>query len=133
MNLAILTGHLGRDPELRQVGSDNVLGFAVAVEVGTKAKPETMWVECALWGKRALSLQPILSKGMRVTISGAIKMEEYKAKDGTNRTKLKIHVDQLDLPPRNEAPAKTVDEHNQAKANGYQPQPTDNGGEDIPF
>lgn len=133
MNLAILTGHLGRDPELRQVNSDNVLGFTVAVEVGTKAKPETMWVECALWGKRALSLQPILSKGMRVTISGAIKMEEYKAKDGTNRTKLKIHVDQLDLPPRSEAPAKAVDSHNEEKANGYQPQPADKGDDDIPF
>jgi single-strand DNA-binding protein len=100
MNLAILSGNLGRDPELRAHGGDNILNFAIGVATGTKDKPETMWVECALWGKRATSLQPYLFKGSRVTVSGPLKLEEYQAKDGTTKTRLRMSVDQLDLPPK---------------------------------
>ena len=107
MNIAILTGNLGRDPELRQHNGDNILNFAIGVAIGTKDKPETMWVDCALWGKRATSLQPYLAKGNRVTVSGTIKLEEYKAKDGTPKTRLRLSVDQIDLPPKGDAPAQT--------------------------
>ena len=100
MNLAILTGNLGRDPELRAHNGDNILNFAIGVATGTKDKPETMWVDCALWGKRATSLQPYLFKGSRVTVSGPLKLEEYTAKDGTLKTRLRLSVDQLDLPPK---------------------------------
>jgi single-strand DNA-binding protein len=103
MNIAILTGNLGRDPELRQHNGDNILNFAIGVAIGTKDKPETMWVDCALWGKRATSLQPYLAKGQRVTVSGPIKLEEYKAKDGTPKTRLRLSVDQVDLPPKGDA------------------------------
>jgi len=106
MNIAILTGNLGRDPELRQHNGDNILNFAIGVAIGTKDKPETMWVDCALWGKRATSLQPYMAKGQRVTVSGPIKMEEYKAKDGTPKTRLRFSVDQIDLPPKGDAPAR---------------------------
>lgn len=102
MNIAILTGNLGRDPELRQHNGDNILNFAIGVATGTKDKPETMWVDCALWGKRATSLQPYMAKGQRVTVSGPIKLEEYKAKDGTPKTRLRLSVDQIDLPPKGE-------------------------------
>jgi single-strand DNA-binding protein len=106
MNIAILTGNLGRDPELRQHNGDNILNFAIGVATGTKDKPETMWVDCALWGKRATSLQPYMAKGQRVTVSGPIKLEEYKAKDGTPKTRLRLSVDQVDLPPKGDAPAR---------------------------
>jgi single-strand DNA-binding protein len=107
MNIAILTGNLGRDPELRQHNGDNILNFAIGVAIGTKDKPEPMWVDCALWGKRATSLQPYMAKGQRVTVSGPIKLEEYKAKDGTPKTRLRLSVDQIDLPPKGDAPAQT--------------------------
>ena len=106
MNIAILTGNLGRDPELRQHNGDNILNFAIGVAIGTKDKPETMWVDCALWGKRATSLQPYMAKGQRVTVSGPIKLEEYKAKDGTPKTRLRLSVDQVDLPPKGDASAR---------------------------
>jgi single-strand DNA-binding protein len=107
MNFSIFTGNLGRDPELRQHNGDNILNFPIGVQTGNKEKPETMWVDCALWGKRATSLQPYLAKGNRVTVSGTIKLEEYKAKDGTPKTRLRLSVDQIDLPPKGDAPAQT--------------------------
>jgi len=102
MNLSILTGNLGRDPELRAHNGDNILNFAIGVQTGTKNKPDTMWVDCALWGTRATTLQPYLAKGSRVTVSGPIKLEEYKASDGTLKSRLRLSVDQIDLPPKME-------------------------------
>ena len=136
MNLAILTGNLGRDPELRSVNGDNVLGFSIGVQTGTRDKPSTMWVACSIWGKRALSLQPYLAKGHRVTVSGSIRLEEYKDKDGTPRTALRMSVDQLDLPPKSEGQAAPAPQQQ-----APQPRPTPSTGgsgfddmdDDIPF
>lgn len=129
MNIAILTGNLGRDPELRQHNGDNILNFAIGVQTGTKDKPETMWVDCALWGKRATSLQPYMAKGQRVTVSGPIKLEAYTAKDGTPKTRLRLSVDQVDLPPKGESAARPQ-QTQQTQL------PTDNPADmddDIPF
>lgn len=139
MNLAILTGNLGRDPELRSVNGDNVLGFSIGVQTGTRDKPSTMWVACSIWGKRALSLQPYLAKGHRVTVSGSIRMEEYKDKDGTPRTALRMSVDQLDLPPKQDQSTGLNPRPQQQQA--PQPRPTTSTGgsgfddmdDDIPF
>lgn len=136
MNLAILTGNLGRDPELRSVNGDSVLGFSIGVQTGTRDKPNTMWVACSIWGKRATSLQPYLAKGHRVTVSGSIRMEEYKDKDGTPRTALRMSVDQIDLPPKSEGQAAPAQQPQQQA----QPRPAPSNGsgfddmdEDIPF
>jgi single-strand DNA-binding protein len=132
MNLATLSGNLGRDPELRQHNGDNILNFPIGVQIGTKDKPETMWVDCALWGKRATSLQPYMAKGQRVTVSGPIKLEAYTAKDGTPKTRLRLSVDQIDLPPKGDAPAQTQQTQQakpaQAPSSGF-----DDMDDDIPF
>jgi len=130
MNIAILTGNLGRDPELRQHNGDNILNFAIGVQTGTKDKPETMWVDCALWGKRATSLQPYMAKGHRVTVSGPIKLEAYTAKDGTAKTRLRLSVDQIDLPPKGEAPAQTQQTQQPQASTGGSINDMD---DDIPF
>lgn len=131
MNISILTGNLGRDPELRAHNGDNILNFAIGVAIGTKDKPETMWVDCALWGKRATSLQPYLGKGMRVTVSGPIKLEEYKAKDGTMKSRLRLSVDQLDLPPKNDQSSTAPAESRQNAAAA--PGAAGDMDDDIPF
>lgn len=139
MNLAILTGNLGRDPELRAHGGDNILNFAIGVATGTREKPETMWVDCALWGKRATTLQPYLFKGSRVTVSGPLKLEEYTAKDGTPKTRLRLSVDQIDLPPKagdqsSTAPAQTQQTQRPAAAPGAAPKAGfEDMEDDIPF
>lgn len=130
MNIAILTGNLGRDPELRQHNGDNILNFAIGVAIGTKDKPETMWVDCALWGKRATSLQPYLAKGQRVSVSGPIKLEEYKAKDGTPKTRLRLSVDQVDLPPKGDSQTQQTQQPKQTQQPADGPADMD---DDIPF
>jgi len=119
VNLAIFTGNLGRDPELRIVNGDSVLGFSIGVQTGTKDKPGTMWVSCSIWGKRATSLEPYLQKGQRVTVSGSLRLLEYQGTDGTPKTQLRMTVDQLDLPPRGEGqPAAAAPQQRQQPSTG---------------
>lgn len=138
MNLGVLTGNLGRDPEMRHHNGDAILNFAIGVQTGTRDKPNTMWVDCTLWGKRAEALQPYLAKGMRVTVQGPLSMEDYQAKDGTPRTKLKLKVDNLDLPPRGDnaaapAPRQAAPAQSQAPASTPAKGGFDDMDDDIPF
>lgn len=136
MNLAILTGNLGRDPELRSHNGENILSFSIGVQTGTRDNPSTMWVNCSIWGKRATSLQPYLAQGHRVTVSGSIRLDEYKAKDGTPKTTLRMSVDQLDLPPKSDSQPRQAPAQQQSQ----QPAPAQSTGsgfddmdDDIPF
>lgn len=107
MNVCIFTGRVGRDPEVRTTpGGDAVLSWPLAVDTGTRDKPATMWLDCSLWGKRGQALQQYVLKGAKLTVSGRLAQEDYQAKDGSTRSKLRLSVDQVELPPRGDsAPA----------------------------
>jgi hypothetical protein len=47
MNIAILTGNLGRDPELRQHNGDNILNFAIGVAIGEIFYVKDLAADCA--------------------------------------------------------------------------------------
>jgi single-strand DNA-binding protein len=114
MNLGIFGGRLGKDAELnRRTTGEPVLNFSLAVDVGTKQDPKTMWIECALWGKRGEALQQYLIKGTKVTVTGRVSLDEYTARDGAKRTAMRVTVNEIDLhsgrdqaaQPRQAAPA----------------------------
>ncbi|MEI6747324.1 MAG: single-stranded DNA-binding protein [Methylococcaceae bacterium] len=96
-NVFSCTGSLGRDAELKQVGGGSVLNFAVANSIGFGDKKTTLWLYCALWGKRAESVAQYLVKGQSVFVSGELSTREYQAKDGTLKTTLALNVSVVDL------------------------------------
>ena len=95
MNNLTIAGVLGKDPELKQVGQDQVLSFTVADSQG-KEKP-TLWWNCQMWGKRATTLQQYMAKGQKVTVSGNIQMREYTDKDGNKKTAMDVRVNDVAL------------------------------------
>jgi single-strand DNA-binding protein len=95
MNVITIAGTLGKDPELKQVGQDNVLTFSVADSQG-REKP-TIWWNCQLWGKRATSMQQYLSKGSKVTVTGQVTEREYTTKEGEKRKVMDVRVNDLAL------------------------------------
>jgi single-strand DNA-binding protein len=95
MNNLTIAGVLGKDPELKQVGQDQVLSFTVADSQG-KEKP-TLWWNCQLWGKRATTLQQYMAKGQKVTVSGNVQMREYTDKDGNKKTAMDVRVNDVAL------------------------------------
>jgi single-strand DNA-binding protein len=98
MNVGTFSGRIGRDAELRHAkNGDAVTNFSLAVDVGTKDSPRTLWIDCVLWGKRAESLTQYLQKGTKVTTHGRVDMSEYQKKDGTQGAKLQVTVSDIDL------------------------------------
>ena len=98
MNTAIFGGRLGRDAELRKTnGGDSVCNFPLAVDVGTKAEPRTLWVEGEVWGKRAEAINQYLVKGMKLTIIGRLDVGMYHKKDGTAAVKVKVTCNEIDM------------------------------------
>lgn len=81
MNVFSFTGNLGRDSKTNTVGSATVCNFAVAVKSGFGDKEQTLWLDCALWGKQAESKLPqYLTKGAQVAVSGELGTREHEGK-----------------------------------------------------
>ena len=101
MNNCTFTGNLGNDCTVtKNIGLNNltVANFSVAVNYHVKGEDKTMWVECALWGKRAETKLPeSLKRGQSVCVAGPIYLNEWTADDSTARAKVQMNVRELDL------------------------------------
>src|SRR5690554_493316 len=98
MNVLAFTGNLGRDVQTNNVGGTAVANFAVTMKSGFGDKEQTVWVDCALWGKRAEGgLIQYLTKGQQVAVHGEMGTREYQANDGTNRTAITCRVTDVTL------------------------------------
>ena len=90
-------GNIGKDPELKNVGQNQVASFSLATRTG---KDETTWLNCAVWGKRAQVAAEYLRKGAKITIAGQGKLNSYTTQDGTERQSLNVNVTDFTLPER---------------------------------
>ena len=90
-------GNLGRDPELKEVGSSQVASFSIAARTG---KDQTTWIDCDVWGKRAETVMSYLHKGDRVTVAGSGRLRTFEKKDGSEGKSLEINVSDFTLPAK---------------------------------
>jgi len=95
-------GNLGRDPEMKDVGSSQLVNFSLAVSTN---KDETTWINCQVWGKRAEVAMKYLTKGSRITVAGRGKLRAYDKKDGTQGQSLELDVNDFTLPARQQEEA----------------------------
>lgn len=98
-------GNLCADAEFKDIGSDKVANFRVAVNVPGKAE-KTEYISCSLFGKRAESMQRIgaLRKGDTVFINGSLTTREYEGKNGKG-TSLDVRVADVALAGSKSGPA----------------------------
>lgn len=79
-NLTI-AGNIGKSAELRSTGSgEKVAGFSVAVDDGFGDKKRTLWFDVSIWGKRAETLAPMLTRGGKVCVTGDLSTREHDGK-----------------------------------------------------
>ena len=98
MNYAHFAGRLGRDASLNHTPDGKpVLNFALAVDTGFGDRKETLWIDCAVWGERGEKLQPYLTKGKPVSVSGDIGLRTFARRDGTPGAALVLTVQRLTL------------------------------------
>ena len=90
INLAIVTGNVTRDPELRYTPSGSaVCSFGVAtnhsVKRGDQWEDVPTFHNIVVWGKQAEYISNNVKKGTKVSIQGRIDNRQYDAKDGTKK------------------------------------------------
>jgi single-strand DNA-binding protein len=106
--LIVLTGHLGKDPELRTTQDGKVLAnFSLAVKTGYGERSISTWYNCVAFGKTAEAVSKYLKKGDATTITGEPSLRQYTTKDGNKGQSLEVAVDKLVLiNQKDDAPAK---------------------------
>jgi len=98
-NKTLLLGNLTRDIELRHLPSGSAVanvGLAVNRRYRTsdgENREETTFVDCEAFGRQAEVMSQYLSKGRPVFIEGRLKLDQWQDKEGNNRSKLKVVVE----------------------------------------
>lgn len=125
-NVAVITGRLGRDPELRAAGSSQVATLNVATDSRMKVHGEwqkvTQWHRVIVWGNQAEACARYLEKGSEVTVLGEIRYRSYD-KDGQTVYITEINADSVQFRAGNRA-SNQQDSARQQDSNSY---------DDIPF
>lgn len=128
MNVFSFTGNLGRDSKTNSVSGTTVCNFAVAVKSGFGDKEQTLWIDCALWGKQAESKLPqYLTKGAQVAVSGELGTREH---EGNTYLTLRVASISLVGGKRDDHPVTAA---TQAQSSYPAPAPGQEFDDDIPF
>ena len=99
VNRVHLIGNLGKDPEVRQVGSQAKVSFPLATSEtylrdGQKQE-RTEWHNIVVWGKQAESCGQYLIKGRQVYVEGSIRYRSYDDKEGNKRYITEVVADRV--------------------------------------
>ena len=110
INRVVLSGHITREPELRQAGSTVVLEFGLAFNERVKNSQTEEWEDRAnfitvlIWGNRGEALFRFLTKGSKVAVEGRLRYSDWVDKDsGKKRSKIELVANNLDLLFKREA------------------------------
>lgn len=146
INNVSIAGNLTRDPEIRVTqGGTAVLSFGIAVNDRRK-NASGQWedvpnfFECVIFGNRATALSDILTKGMKVAITGKLHYSSWE-KDGQKHSKVDIIANEIELMQnrkpqqqgyRPQQQAQPAPQWNARQAYAEAPQP-ESHDEDLPF
>ena len=92
INTVILQGRFTRDPEIK-VGGSTFTKFTLAVK-DDYSKDKTHFVDCIAWASVAERIQRYFHKGDAVIVGGSLEQEKWTDKEGNQRSKLSVKVNQ---------------------------------------
>ena len=125
-NKAILMGHVGKDPAVRQAGDSKVARFTLATYEAYKDKngerqKTTTWHNIVAWGKWAEVIEKNVRKGTGLHIEGKIVNRSYEA-DGVKKYVSEVRLESMQFLP-------SGNKDNQLPPENMPPQPDD----DLPY
>jgi single-strand DNA-binding protein len=101
INVVVLVGNAGRDPELRFFESGScVCEFTLAINRPPRdgQEPAPLWVNCKAWGKTAQVAGDYVRKGSKVAVVGRLEVEQWTDRSsGEVRSKTLVVIDRLEL------------------------------------
>ncbi len=128
MKKIIITGNVGRDPELRADQNGNQFAtFSVGVSVGTKQNPKTDWVEVTCNGKLFDVARNYVKKGSKLLIEGFPSVNAYINKDNKAIGTLRVNASNFEFLGRREDESIDNNQSNQSLSSVYDLPDTDSG------
>jgi single-strand DNA-binding protein len=100
MNNLVITGNLGKDPELKfSADGKAIASFSLAVGQrikvdGAWTDGQAIWFQAKLFGPQAEKSIDRLRKGDTVSVSGRLGEAHWVTKDGTPASSLEIYVNE---------------------------------------
>lgn len=104
-NYVSLMGNISRDPEISYTPSQTTIAkFGIAInrkwkDQAGEMKEEVSFVNCTAFGKTAEVIGMYVKKGNLLFIAGRLKQNTWQAQDGTNKSKLEVIVETVQLMP----------------------------------
>lgn len=106
-NKVIILGYLARDIELRYspganlaIASTNIATTRRTTDNNGEKREETCFVDITFFGKLAEIANQYLKKGSLVMVEGRLKLDTWQDKDGKNRSKHSVIVEELKMLPK---------------------------------
>ena len=119
-NKVILLGRLTRDPKLSYLPNSQTAVVEISLATNRKFKKqdgsqveEVCFTDCTMFGKRAEVINKYLHKGDQLFIEGRLKFDSWKDKDGKNRSKLRVLIENFEFASSDAAAAAGVQEQEQ--------------------
>lgn len=95
MNICVLTGNLGNDPEITYSGEGNPIStFSLAFSSG---KEKTSWIKVVSFNKTAQLCEKYLHKGARVGVTGILDQDKWKTEEGFTRSMHKLIANNIEF------------------------------------
>jgi len=95
MNVIILSGNLGADPDSKYSQDGlHVASFSLAFSSGKK---KTGWIRVACFDKLADIAVTHLHKGARIAITGMLDQDKWTTQSGENKTAIKLVAKGIDF------------------------------------
>ena len=110
MNLAVLIGRLGRDPERRTTKTGmEVCSLRVATDFKPKGgESKTEWHDVVVWGDSARACGEHLTSGRMVAVQGRLQTRSWDDEQGQKKWRTEIVANRVDFLPGGGRPAESV-------------------------
>ncbi|MCE2705837.1 MAG: single-stranded DNA-binding protein [Proteobacteria bacterium] len=113
MKKIIVTGNVGRDPEVRADQSGNqFVTFSIGVSVGTKQNPKTDWLEISCGGKLVDVARNYVRKGTKVLVEGFPTVSAYMNKENKPAASMRVYANVMELLSRKEDEVSPSNDYN---------------------
>ncbi len=130
MNISILTGHLGADPESK-FSQDGMLivNFSLAFK---STKDKIGWIKVVCFNKTAELAERYLHKGAKIAVNGMLDQDKWTTESGETKTLIKLIANSLEFIKTDGRGFDAVN-NNGNQNNNQQSNNNDDIDNDIPF
>jgi single-strand DNA-binding protein len=106
MNVVILAGYLGGDPELTYTqGGTAICKFSMATSKSYKNRDgekieETQWHRVIVWGTKGENVAKCISKGSHVMVNGELRTRSWEDDGGNKRYVTEVYANFVEFGPK---------------------------------